>query len=150
MPIFEQSIQIEAPIERVDHCITDPDLMKQWLNPFLICESVGPWSVERGSQFRFSLQVPWLKPSLDCVVQERGLGLVEWAFSGFFEGSDRWECQPQGSTTLLINRFSFEIPNPLVQWGFSVFAATLTRKDMQDQLQRLKQVAEQTPTREVT
>lgn len=33
--------------------------------------------------------------------------------------------------------------NPVVAFGFQTFAAKLTRRDMQSQLQRLKQVAEQ-------
>jgi hypothetical protein len=116
--------------------------MAQWLNPFLSCECIGPWSVEVGSRFRFRLNVPMLRPALDCVVKERGPGLVEWEFSGFFVGTDRWESFAQEGGTLLVNRFCFEIPNTLVQMGFNLFAASLTRQDMLAQLQRLKKVAE--------
>jgi hypothetical protein len=42
----------------------------------------------------------------------------------------------------LLNCYEFEIPNPLVEFGFKAFAARLTQADMQAQLQRLKQVAE--------
>ena len=45
--------------------------------------------------------------------------------------------------TLLINCFEFEIPNPLVSWGFQLFAAQWTSRDMQAQLRRLKRVAEE-------
>jgi hypothetical protein len=143
MAIFEQSVRIRASVEVVDRCITEQLLMAQWLNPFLSCEAIGPWSVVRGSRFRFLLKVPILSPALDCVVKERNSpGLVEWEFSGFFVGTDRWECFAQEDGTLLVNRFCFEIPNALVQTGFNFFAANLTRQDMLTQLQRLKVVAE--------
>ncbi len=142
MTIFEQSIEIGASFEIVDRCITEQPLMVRWLNPFLRCESVGPWSVAVGSRFRFLLSIPVLQPALDCVVKERGPGLMEWEFKGFFVGTDRWECFPQEAGTLLVNRFCFEIPNVLVQTGFNLFAQSLTRQDMMAQLQRLKTVAE--------
>jgi len=68
--------------------------------------------------------------------------LVVWGFKGFFQGSDRWECQPIANGTLLLNRFEFQIPNPLVSWGFNTFAATWTKADMEAQLRRLKRIAE--------
>jgi hypothetical protein len=43
----------------------------------------------------------------------------------------------------LLNRFEFEIPNPLVSWGFDTFATSWTQQDMKAQLRRLKRVAEQ-------
>jgi hypothetical protein len=46
--------------------------------------------------------------------------------------------------TRLLNRFEFEIPNPLVSWGFNTFAASWTQNDMKAQLRRLKRVAEET------
>ncbi len=143
MSIFEQSVRIKASVNVVDRCITEQLLMAQWLNPFLRCEAIGPWSVAIGSRFRFLLKIPILSPALDCVVKERSNpGLVEWEFSGFFVGTDRWECFAQEDGTLLVNRFCFEIPNALVQTGFNFFAANLTRQDMLAQLQRLKVVAE--------
>ena len=62
-----------------------------------------------------------------------------------------WEALPETdesctagkpSGTTLINRFEFTIPNPLVSFGFRQIAAGWTKKDMEAQLQRLKQVAE--------
>ncbi|NES86434.1 MAG: SRPBCC family protein, partial [Moorea sp. SIO2B7] len=50
---------------------------------------------------------------------------------------------PTSQKTKLLNRFEFEIPNPLVSWGFNNFAANWTKKDMKAQLRRLKQVAEE-------
>jgi hypothetical protein len=76
-------------------------------------------------------------------VLERQPGLIVWGFDGYFKGYDRWECQPQIQGTLLINRFEFQIPNPLIRFGFNQFAAPWTQKDMKDQLRRLKRVAEQ-------
>ena len=90
------------------------------------------------------IQIPLLKPTLRNVVIQREPGLVVWEFTGFFKGRDRWECQPIETGTLLINCFEFTIPNPLVNWGFQLFAARWTGADMQAQLRRLKQVAEET------
>lgn len=140
--VFEQSIQINAIATVVERCITDRDLMHRWLNPALRCEPIGDWSTQLGSESRFVIQVPLLQPSLKTRVVERSPGLVVWGFEGFFEGCDRWECQPAAPGTLLINRFEFEIPNPIVRFGFDTFAASWTQRDMQAQLQRLKQVAE--------
>lgn len=145
---FTQSVDIAAPPETVDRCIVSPETMPAWLNPLLKCESAGDWSVEVGSQFRFAIQVPLLNPTLDCTVRERHPGLVVWSFEGFFNGTDRWECLPQnihgkGSGTHLVNTFTFEIPNPFVEFGFNLVAAKLTQRDMQAQLQRLKAIAEQ-------
>ena len=143
MQVFEQTIQINATATVVEHCITDNTLMHRWLNPALRCEPVGEiWSTDLGSQSRFIIQIPLLQPSLKTVVVERQPGLVVWGFEGFFQGRDRWECQPQPQGTLLINRFEFEIPNPLVSWGFKTFAESWTKHDMQAQLSRLKRVAE--------
>lgn len=141
---FEQSIQINATASVVESCITDLTLMHRWLNPALCCEPVGggSWSTEIGSESLFVIQIPLLKPTLKSVVVERQPGLVVWEFQGFFQGRDRWECQPTSQGTLLVNRFEFDIPNPIVSWGFNNFAASWTQKDMQAQLRRLKQVAE--------
>ncbi|MDB9374153.1 SRPBCC family protein [Nodularia sphaerocarpa] len=139
---FEQSIQINATATVVERCITDLTLMHRWLNPALCCEPVGAWSTEVGSESLFVIQIPLLKPTLKSVVVERQPGLVVWEFQGFFQGRDRWECQPISQNTLLVNRFEYDIPNPIVSWGFNNFAASWTQKDMQDQLRRLKQVAE--------
>jgi len=140
--IFEQSIQIDASAIVVERCITDQILMHRWLNPALRCEPVGDWSTDLGSRSRFVIQVPVLRPTLKSVVVEREPGLVVWEFQGFFKGRDRWECQPESRGTRLVNRFEFEIPNPIVRFGFDTFAAKLTREDMQAQLRRLKRVAE--------
>lgn len=140
--VFEQSIQINASAIVVERCITDRELMHRWLNPTLRCEPVGDWSTDVGSRSRFVIRIPVLAPSLDTVVAQRAPGLIVWGFEGFFRGSDRWECQPLTQGTRLLNRFEFEIPNPIVRWGFHTFAERLTKKDMQAQLRRLKRVAE--------
>jgi hypothetical protein len=140
---FEQSIQIHASATVVERCFTEQILMHRWLNPALRCEPVGEWSTEVGSRSRFVIQIPLLEPTLNSVVVEREPGLVVWEFEGFFRGRDRWECQPNEQGTLLLNRFVFEVPNPLVSWGFNNFAASWTQSDMKAQLRRLKGVAEE-------
>jgi hypothetical protein len=141
--VFEQSIQINASATVVERCITDQTLMHRWLNPVLRCESVGKWSTEVGSRSRFVIQIPLLQPTLNSIVVEREPGLVVWDFKGFFKGRDRWECQPANQGTRLLNRFEFEIPNPVISWGFNTFAASWTQNDMKAQLRRLKRVAEE-------
>jgi hypothetical protein len=143
MTIFEQSIQIKASAIVVDKCVTDLDLMQRWLNPLLKCEPMGMWETSVGSKSRFTIQIPVIKPTLKNVVLAREPGLIVWGFDGFFKGKDRWECQPNERGTRLINQFEFNIPNKLVAWGFDRFAATLTKSDMEAQLRRIKQVAEQ-------
>lgn len=140
--VFEQSIQIHASTTVVERCISDRVLMHQWLNPALICEPVGDWSTDIGSRSRFVIQIPLLQPTLSSVVVERAPGLIVWEFEGFFQGRDRWECQPTAQGTHLLNRFEFKIPNSIVRWGFNTFAARWTKADMQAQLRRLKDVAE--------
>ncbi|MBW4421316.1 MAG: SRPBCC family protein [Myxacorys californica WJT36-NPBG1] len=142
LEVFEQSILVNATATIVEQCFTDLILMHCWLNPALRCEPIGDWSTQVGAQSRFVIQVPVLQPTLSNVVVEREPGLIVWQFEGFFQGRDRWECQPQSQGTRLINRFEFEIPNPLIKFGFNTFAAKWTEADMQTQLQRLKQVAE--------
>lgn len=141
--VFEQSIQISASATTVEQCITELTLMHRWLNPALRCKPVGKWSTAIGSRSRFIIQIPLVQPTLKSVVVEREPGLIVWEFQGFFQGRDRWECQPNTQGTHLINRFEFEIPNPLVSWGFNTFAASWTQQDMKAQLRRLKQVAEE-------
>lgn len=141
--IFEQRIEIQASATIVEQCFTDLELMQRWLNPVLRCEPIAEWTTEIGSKSRFVIQIPLLKPTLRNVVIQREPGLVVWEFTGFFKGRDRWECQPIEAGTLLINCFEFTIPNPLVNWGFQLFAARWTGADMQAQLRRLKQVAEE-------
>ncbi|MFQ4137202.1 SRPBCC family protein [Nodosilinea sp. PGN35] len=140
--VFEHSISIRASASQVEQCLTRQDLMHRWLNPALRCEPIGDWSTELGAKSRFVIQVPLWQPTLISTVVERGPGLIVWAFQGFFSGCDRWECQPHATGTQLLNRFEFEIPNPLVQVGFNWFAADWTQRDMAAQLRRLKQVAE--------
>ncbi|MBW4672059.1 MAG: SRPBCC family protein [Cyanomargarita calcarea GSE-NOS-MK-12-04C] len=142
--IFEQSIQINATATAVERCFTDLTLMHRWLNPVLRCEPQGKgWSTDIGSQSRFVIQIPIIKPTLNNVVVERQPGLIVWEFQGFFQGRDRWECQPVSKGTQLLNRFEFEISNPLISWGFKTFAQSWTKEDMQSQLSRLKRVAEE-------
>ncbi|MBF2064975.1 MAG: SRPBCC family protein [Calothrix sp. C42_A2020_038] len=140
--VFEQSVQIKAPATTVERCITDLNLMHRWLNPALRCYPVGDWNTDIGGKSRFVIEVPLIKPTLNSTVVEREPGLVVWGFEGFFKGQDRWECQPNQSGTCLLNRFEFEIPNPIISWGFKTFAEKFTKEDMQAQLRRLKQVAE--------
>lgn len=141
--VFEQSIRIHASATVVEQCITSRELMHRWLNPALRCDPVGDWSTVQGSRSRFVLQTPVIQPALESVVTQREPGLVIWEFTGFFRGRDRWECQPEPDGTLLLNRFEFEIPNPLIRFGFNRFAASWTKQDMQAQLRRLKRVAEE-------
>lgn len=141
--VFEQSIQINASATVVERCITDRGLMHRWLNPVLRCNPVGEWSTDVGSKSRFVIQIPLIEPTLETVVVEREPGLVVWGFEGFFQGRDRWECQPNAQGTHLLNRFEFQIPNPLISWGFNRFASAWTQADMQAQLRRLKRVAEE-------
>ncbi|MEO1591761.1 MAG: SRPBCC family protein [Cyanobacteria bacterium J06632_22] len=143
MLCYEQEVSIQSNATTVERCFTDRGLMHQWLNPALRCDPVGErWSTEVGSQTRFVMQIPLWSPSLLSTVIERRPGLVIWAFDGFFQGQDRWECWPEGRGTRLLNRFEFDIPNPLVAFGFQQFASRWTQADMTAQLQRLKQVAE--------
>jgi uncharacterized protein YndB with AHSA1/START domain len=141
--VFEQSIQINASATIVERFLTDRELMHRWLNPVLRCEPVGEWSTKIGSRSRFVIKIPVLEPTLKSVVVEREPGLVVWEFEGFFQGRDRWECQPNSQGTKLVNRFEFEIPNPIIGWGFNQFAAKWTKSDMKAQLKRLKRVAEE-------
>jgi hypothetical protein len=141
--VFEQSIQIKASSTIVERCITERDLMQRWLNPALRCEPIGQWSTEVGSRSRFIVQMPLVQPTLKNVVLAREPGLVVWGFEGFFRGRDRWECQPNDSGTYLLNRFEFEIPNPIINWGFNLAASHWTREDMKAQLRRLKRLAEE-------
>lgn len=143
LQVFEQSIPIKASATATEKCITNLELMHRWLNPLLKCEPIGNWSTELGSLSRFTIKIPILHPSLRSRVVEREPGLIVWEFDGFFKGRDRWECQPTVNGTFLLNRFEFEIPNPLIGWGFNNFAVDLTKKDMQAQLRRLKRVAEE-------
>ncbi|NET53114.1 MAG: SRPBCC family protein, partial [Merismopedia sp. SIO2A8] len=92
--VFEQSIHIAASAVVVEQCFTNLDLMHQWLNPRLRCLPVGQWSTELGSRSRFIIKVPFINPALHSVVIDRAPGLVVWQFTGFFQGRDRWECQP--------------------------------------------------------
>lgn len=140
---FEQSIQIKASATIVERCITDRVLMHRWLNPVLRCDPVGEWSTEIGSKSRFVIQIPLLQPTLNSKVVEREPGLIVWEFTGFFQGRDRWECQPTPDGTLLVNRFEFTTANPIVRWGFNTFAAAWTKADMEAQLRRLKLVAQE-------
>lgn len=139
---LEHSILIEAPLLLVERTFTELDLMQRWLNPMLICEPMGDWSTALGSRSRFCVKVPIGSLTLENQVIDRRPGLVVWQFEGFFRGTDRWECASMGTGTQLTNRFSFEIPNPLIRFGFQVFAAKWTARDMRSQLQRLKTVAE--------
>jgi hypothetical protein len=141
--VFEQTIQINASSTAVERCVTDLELMHRWLNPALRCEPVGEWTTEVGSRSRFVIQIPLIEPTLKSTVVEREPGLVVWEFRGFFQGRDRWECQPNDKGTRLLNRFEFKVPNPLVNWGFNTFAANWTQSDMKAQLRRLKRVAEE-------
>lgn len=141
--VFQQSIQIRASATVVESCLTNLELMHRWLNPLLRCEPVGEWGTEIGDRSRFTIEIPLLRPTLNSTVTLRQPGLIVWQFTGFFQGCDRWECQPNTEGTRLINRFEFQIPNPLVRWGFNQFAAAWTKRDMQVQLQRLKRVAEE-------
>lgn len=141
--IFEQSIDINASAAVVERCITDRVLMHRWLNPALRCEPVGDWNTDVGGESEFIIDIPLLQPTLHSTVVERQPGLVVWEFTGFFEGCDRWECQPLEQGTQLLNRFEFSVPNPIVEWGFKVFAANMTKADMEAQLRRLKLVAEE-------
>ena len=147
--VFEQSINICASATIVERAIADRDLMHRWLNPLLRCEPIGDWDTSVGSRSRFIILIPLLKPTLISVVMEREPGLIVWGFQGFFQGRDRWECQPIPSGTKLINRFEFEIANPLIEFGFNRFAASFTKADMEAQLRRLKGVAEEINQSEV-
>ena len=142
--VFEQSISIKASSVIVEECLTNLKLMHLWLNPMLQCQPIGKWNTNLGGLSRFTIKIPVLQPSLRSVVVEREPGLIVWEFDGFFQGRDRWECQPMAEGTFLLNRFEFKIPNPVVSWGFNTFAAGLTKRDMQAQLRRLKKVAEET------
>ncbi len=143
--IFEQIITIPARATTVERCITDQRLMHQWLNPALRCEPFdATWDTNLGGKSRFIVNLPLFAPTLVSTVVERQPGLIVWGFDGFFQGCDRWECQPTDVGTHLLNRFEFSIPNPLVAWGFDWVAARWTQQDMEAQLQRLKQVAERT------
>lgn len=141
--VFEQSIQIKASATVVERCISDRQTMHRWLNPMLRCEPVGEWDTGVGSRSRFMIQIPIFQPTLKSTVLEREPGLIVWGFEGFFKGRDRWECQPNEQGTYLLNRFEFEIPNPVINWGFHTFAAGWTQEDMKAQLRRLKRVAEE-------
>jgi hypothetical protein len=139
---FEQSIQINANVATVEKCIVDRDLMHCWLNPALRCEPVGEWSTEMGACSRFIVKNFPFPLVLENTVVERELGLIVWEFQGFFQGRDRWECQATEAGTLLLNRFEFAIPNPVIRWGFKLFASSWTQADMKAQLQRLQHLAE--------
>lgn len=141
--VFENSILIDASATTVERCLTELELMHRWLNPALRCEPVGPWNTQVGGRSRFTIKIALLEPTLKSIVVEREPGLIVWEFTGFFQGRDRWECQPTAGGTKLVNRFEFTIPNPLVSWGFNLMAAHWTRRDMQAQLRRLKRVAEE-------
>lgn len=140
--VFEHSIAVRASAKDVEQCLTQLDLMHQWLNPALRCQPIGAWSTDVGAQSRFTIQLPLIQPTLISTVVERAPGLIVWSFQGFFDGQDRWECCPDPVGTRLLNRFEFDMANPIVRTGFNWFAASWTKRDMAAQLYRLKQIAE--------
>ena len=141
---FQQSIEINATPEQVERCFTDHGMMHRWLNPALRCDPVGEsWQVTVGAKSRFVLNIPVLEPCLMNEVVVREPQTIVWRFSGFFVGTDRWQWHSLGDDrTYLDNTFTCTIPNPFVSFGFRTIAAAWTRRDMRQQLQRLKQVAE--------
>ncbi|MEM9150714.1 MAG: SRPBCC family protein [Cyanobacteria bacterium P01_F01_bin.3] len=139
---FEQSVWIDAPVSIVDQVITDQHYMHQWLNPVLRCNPIDEWSTEVGARSIFIVQVPILNLTLNSQVSERAEGLVVWSFDGFFQGRDRWACSAEGKGTRLNNQFTFVATSRLMKIGFQLFAAALTKRDMEQQLVRLKRVAE--------
>ncbi|RUT07777.1 polyketide cyclase [Dulcicalothrix desertica PCC 7102] len=141
--VIENSILINASATTVERCITELNLMHRWLNPVLRCYPAGDWNTNVGGKSKFVIEIPLIKPTLNSTIVERQPGLVVWGFEGFFKGKDRWECQPTPNGTCLLNRFEFQIPNPIVTWGFKIFAEKFTKQDMQAQLGRLKRVAEE-------
>ncbi len=140
--VFEHSISVSASATDVEQCLIQLDLMHRWLNPALRCEPIGDWSTDVGAQSRVVVKLPGEQPPPLSTGGVREPGGIVWAFQGFFNGRDRWECCPDGEGTRLLNRFEFEISNPVVQAGFNWFAAGWTERDMAAQLRRLKQVAE--------
>ncbi|MEM7769286.1 MAG: SRPBCC family protein [Cyanobacteria bacterium P01_A01_bin.37] len=141
---IEHSVYINASATAVEMCFTDLELMHRWLNPALRCDPVGSWTTDLGGRSRFVIRLPLIEPALQNTVVEREPGLVVWQFKGFFCGYDRWECCPgDRGGTQLINRFEFQIPNPLIRFGFHTFAEQFARQDMKAQLSRLKRVAEE-------
>jgi hypothetical protein len=140
---IENQIEIQTISTNVERCLTELELLHRWLNPMLRCQGEdGQWSTALGATGYFTMQIPVLLPTLQSTVIAREPGLIVWGFDGFFRGRDRWECEPIATGTRLTNRFEFEIPNPIVQFGFDRFAASWTEADMQAQLRRFKQVAE--------
>jgi hypothetical protein len=144
---YEQSIIIHASTARVERCILDQELMHRWLNPALKCEPIKAWDTSQGGRSRFVIQTPFWQPTLISTVVEREVGLIVWAFEGFFQGQDRWQWQPTAEGTCVLNQFQFAIQNPVIRVGFDIFASGWTRRDMQSQLQRLKQLAETLPSK---
>ncbi|MGB6017939.1 MAG: SRPBCC family protein, partial [Nodosilinea sp.] len=96
---FEHSISVCASVADVEQCLTQLDLMHQWLNPALRCTPIGDWSTDVGAQSRFMIQLPLIQPTLISTVVERAPGLIVWSFQGFFVGQDRWECCPNTGGT---------------------------------------------------
>ncbi|XGB43532.1 MAG: SRPBCC family protein [Nodosilinea sp. LVE1205-7] len=139
---FLQCITIAASPGVVEHCITNLAIMHRWLNPALRCEPVEDWSTEPGAQSRFIIAIPIWQPTLISTVIERLPNLITWQFEGFFRGQDRWQWHATDAGTQLTNRFEFTIAQPIVEVGFKYFAAHWTRKDMEAQLQRIRQIAE--------
>ncbi len=139
---FFQSITIDASPGVVEHCITNREIMHRWLNPALRCEPIDRWSTQLGAQSRFIIQIPFWQPSLISTVVERSPGLIVWQFEGFFRGQDRWQWQAVDTGTKLNNRFEFTISQPIIEFGFNYLAANWTKKDMEAQLQRIQQIAE--------
>lgn len=103
MPVFQQSILIQASASAVEACWCDRDLMHRWLNPALRCDPIGPWGTAVGDRSRFVLQLPAVarrfEPALQNIVLEREPGKIVWGFEGFFVGQDTWECQPELAMT---------------------------------------------------
>ncbi len=138
--VWEQSIQINTSAVVVDRCITELNLLRQWMSSS--CEPIGDWSVSIGSYSRLVVKLSLFQFNLSRIVVVREPGLIVWGFDGLITGRDRWECRPHEQGTLLVNRWELQTSN-LAGWGWRRLASNWTADEMANQLRRLKYLAEE-------
>lgn len=144
--LLEEFVVVAAPMERVETVMTAQGHMRRWMSGAVQFTPLDGWRFDAGARWKLTLSGLGRLLEAYYIVHERRPGLVLWAFDGFWEGFDAWHWLPadQGRT-LIQNRVEYALRLPALDLVWPATVGPLMGWDARAQMQRLKQVCEETP-----
>ena len=147
MATIHQSIDIDAPMERVFAILSDPKRLPEYVPGVISVENIQQTEQHVGDSFRATYSVLGLHfPMTFTATEYEHPTKLTRRFEGGMKGTWTWLLEPRGNSTHLTTAMEYEMAGGILGKAMNaVLVERMNEKNAKGMLKNLKLVSEATP-----